>query len=189
MPQSKKTPDDPEAAAAAKERRALDEVFSLMYEELRRIAAALRRNEGNITLSAGALVREAWLRLKDSPELAATTPLHFRRIAAQVMRRVLVDAARARNAEKRGGPDAIRVTVDDSVTGAGAFDTELLAVHEALDRLAEKDARQAKIAELRIFSELTNAEIAEELAVHISTVERDWKFIRAWLKKELFPNR
>ncbi len=167
----------------------IDQVFSLIYEQLHRIASALRRNEAHQTLNSTALVHEAWLRLKDSPQLAATSPAHFKSIAACVMRQVLVDAARQRNAGKRGGPDAVRVPVEDWFQGMGvfdpAFDLELLALHEALGKLGAMDARQAKVAELRVFSELTIPEIASELEVAVSTVERDWKAARAWLKTQL----
>ena len=177
----------PEAA------RSIDGLFSLMYEELRRLASSVRRNEAHETLNSTALVHEAWLRLKDSPQLASTTPIHFKRIAARVMRQVLVDAARERNAGKRGGSDSLRIRVDDWVEGMPApdraFDVELLALDEALDRLTEMDERQARVAELRVFSELTVSEVAAELDVPVTTVERDWRATKAWLKTRLFPKR
>jgi RNA polymerase sigma factor (TIGR02999 family) len=167
----------------------IDQVFSLIYEQLHHIASSVRRNEAHQTLNSTALVHEAWLRLKDSPELAATTPAHFKGIAACVMRQVLVDAARQRNAVKRGGPGAVRVPLDDWFQGMGVFDpaldAEVLALHEALGRLANMDARQAKVVELRVFSELTIPEIACEVDAGVSTVERDWRAARAWLKTQL----
>lgn len=185
--------DAEEADSTPEEPRSIDGVFSLMYEELRRLASSVRRNEAHETLNSTALVHEAWLRLKDSPQLASTTPVHFKRIAARVMRQVLVDAARERNAGKRGGPDSIRIRADDRIEGVAAldtaFDVELLTLDEALDRLTEMDERQAKVAELRVFSELTIPEVAAELGVPVSTVERDWRATKAWLKTQLFPKR
>jgi len=174
-----------ETGWATEERRSFNDLFSLIYEELRRVASSVRRNEANATLNSTALVNEAWLRLANSPQMASTSPLHFKRIAARVMRQVLVDAARERKAKKRGGADAIRVPLAESIKRTGAFDIEVLALNQALQRLAEMDVRQAEIAELRIFSELTNPEIAAELGVHISTIERDWRVTKAWLKAQL----
>lgn len=176
---------DEGAGSDLKETRSLNDLFSTIYEELRRLASSVRRNEVNATLNSTALVHEAWMRLRDSPQLAATSPLHFKRIAARVMRQVLVDAARERKAGKRGGSNAVRVPLDESIPGMGGCEMELLALNEALDRLAEMDLRQAEVAELRIFSELTNPEIATELGVHLSTVERSWKVAKAWLKTQL----
>lgn len=160
----------------------IDELFSLVYEELRRIAAAIVRNDGSLTLSATALVHEAWLRLKDSPRLGATTPEHFKKIAAHVIRQVLIDAARSRQAQKRGGPDALRVTLEEGLRSVPNATLELLQVDESLRHLERLDSRQARLAELKIFSELTNPEIAEELGVSLTKVERDWRVAKAWLK-------
>jgi RNA polymerase sigma factor (TIGR02999 family) len=185
--------DAEEAGSPAESTPSIDRVFGLMYEELRRVASSVRRNESHETLNSTALVHEAWLRLKDSPQLAATTPVHFKRIAAQAMRQVLVDAARERNAGKRGSPDSIGICVNDWPEGSAKFDTafdvEMLALDEALDRLMEMDERQSKVAELRIFSELTVPEVAAELGVPVTTVERDWRATKAWLKTQLFPKR
>jgi RNA polymerase sigma factor (TIGR02999 family) len=163
-------------------RQEFNELFSLVYEELRRIAAAVRRNESHITLGATALVHEAWLRLKDNPRLAHTTPLHFKRIAARVIRQVLVDAARERSAQKRGGAGAVRKTLDESMLSSEDFTLDLLHINSSLRKLQEVDSRQAQLAELKIFSELTNAEIAAELGVSLATVERGWRLAKAWLK-------
>jgi RNA polymerase sigma factor (TIGR02999 family) len=159
-----------------------DELFSLVYEELLRIASAVRRNESHSTLGATALVHETWLRLKDSPQFASTSPMHFKRIAARVIRQVLIEAARERNALKRGGPDALRVTLEDSLEAFEENTLELLEIDQALNQLAEADPRQAQVAELRIFSELTNPEIADEMGMSLSAVERSWRAAKAWLK-------
>src|SRR5678815_3791788 len=104
------------------ERRALDDLFSAAYEELRRLAASVRRNDPAATLSPTALVNEAWLKLADSPSVADTSPLHFKRIAARAMRQVLVEAARRRTADKRGGGAAV-VTFDDAMSAASSLTT------------------------------------------------------------------
>src|SRR5271156_3311980 len=105
-------PHQPEGTL--EERRALDDVFSLVYEELRRLASLVRRGDGSLTLNSTALVHEAWLKLKDSPHLAATTAPHFKAIAAKAMRHVLVDAARRRNAQKRGAGEVVSISYEGS---------------------------------------------------------------------------
>jgi len=138
--------------------------------------------EVHFTLGRTALVHEAWLRLQDYPELASVSEENFKGIAARVIRRILIEAARARNAEKRGGPGAIRVSLDESLRAVEDSTVELLEVDEALKQLGEADERQARLAELKIFSDLTNPEIAAELSVSLTTVEREWRAAKAWLK-------
>lgn len=174
---------------SVEDRRGFDDLFSLVYEELRRIAACECRKESHFTLGATALVHEAWLRLKDSPHLALTSSQHFKRIAAHVIRQVLVEAARGRNALKRGGPEAIRLQIDDSMMGASDCTLELLQVDESLDRLAEIDSWHAQLAELKIFSELTNTEVSTEFGISLSKVERDWRVTKAWLKVQFERQR
>jgi len=164
------------------EREQLDALFSTVYEELRRVAANLLRSESCYTLSPTGLVHEAWLRLKASPALAQTTPQHFKNIAAHVIRQVLIEAARSRNAQKRGGPERMQVTLDESMAMGLDRTLELLQVDESLRHLEAVDVRQARLAELKLFSELTNPEIAEEMGISLATVERDWRVARAWLK-------
>ncbi len=181
-------PSDPSVighAVTLERRQSFDDLFSLVYEELWRIARSLRRLESHSTLGSTALVHEAWLRLKDSPQLGSTSPLHFKRIAAGVIRRVLVDAARERHAQKRGGTDPVRVTLDESLRGFEDSTFELIGVDQLLNQLGMLDSRQAHIAELRIFSELTNPEIAEEMGISLSSVEREWRVAKAWLKASL----
>jgi RNA polymerase sigma factor (TIGR02999 family) len=164
--------------------RALDELFSATYEELRRLASAVRRGDPSATLSPTALVNEAWLKLRESPHVARTSPAHFRRIAARAMRQVLVEAARRRQADKRGG-DAPVVTFDDSLHHPGNGAEDLLALDHALNDLARLEPRQASLVEYRFFGGLEVAEAAQLLDVSEATALRDWRAARAWLAAEL----
>lgn len=182
-------PEPPGPPASARstpaDREALDEAFHAAYDELRRLASAVRRREASATLNPTALVNEAWLKLAARPAVARTSPLHFRRIAARAMRQVLVDAARRRLALKRGGPDAAFVTLDESLAAAGHGATELLRLDEALGALAALEPRQAQVIECRFFGGLEVAETAATLGVSEATVLRDWRAARAWLAREL----
>ena len=178
-------PFDPAAPA---DRRAPDLLFSATYEELRRLASSVRRDDPGATLSPTALVNEAWLKLAGSPGLGAASRLHFKRIAARAMRQVLVEAARRRTAHKRGGPDAVLVTFDDASSAAAApvaGPDELLALDAALGALARLAPRQAAMVEYRFFGGLDVAETAVLLGVSEATVLRDWRAARAWLAREL----
>jgi len=165
------------------ERRALDDLFSAAYEELRRLAASVRRDDPAATLSPTALVNEAWLKLADSPSVARTSPLHFKRIAARAMRQVLVEAARRRNADKRGGGAPV-VTFDDAMGTVTTAD-DVLGLDAALDALARIEPRQAQMVESRFFGGLDVAETAQLLGVSEATVLRDWRAAKAWLAREL----
>lgn len=164
--------------------RLLDDVFSATYEELRRLASTIRRGDPSATLSPTALVNEAWLKLRESPHLARASRVHFKRIAARAMRQVLIEAARRRRADKRGG-GATLVTFDDSIHASSATAEELLALDEALRDLAKLQPRQATLVESRFFGGLDVAETAELLDVSESTVLRDWRAAKAWLAHEL----
>jgi RNA polymerase sigma factor (TIGR02999 family) len=166
------------------ERRALDLLFSAAYEELRRLASSVVRHEASATLSPTALVNEAWLKLAGSPQLAQTSPAHFKRIAARAMRQVLIEAARRRNADKRGG-GAIAVTFDDALHDSATGADELLALDAALDELARIHPRQALMVESRFFGGLDIPETAQLLEVSEATVLRDWRAAKAWLAHEL----
>jgi RNA polymerase sigma factor (TIGR02999 family) len=174
-----------ELGPLAGDRRALDHLFSATYEELRRLASSVRRSDPASTLSPTTLVNEAWLKLRNSPELASLSRVHFKRIAARAMRQVLIEAARRRKAGKRGGGQIALVTFDDAldqpVTGA----EELLALDDALEALARIEPRQAIMVETRFFGGLDVAETAELLGVSEATVLRDWRAARAWLAHEL----
>ncbi|MEM7249003.1 MAG: sigma-70 family RNA polymerase sigma factor [Acidobacteriota bacterium] len=172
--------------AAAGDRQAAEDLLPLVYAELRGIAGALFRGERqDHTLQPTALVHEAWLRLVGEHAPAATDKTHFLAIAARAMRRLLVDHARARRTDKRGG-DAHRVTLDEaSGPRSEPRDVEILAVHQALERLAEIHPRQARIVELRWFGGLTVEEIAELEALTDRSVRRDWSIAKAWLEESL----
>lgn len=162
-------------------RDGLDALFSHAYEELRRLASAVRRGDGSRTITPTVLVHEAWLRLARDTAIPATDELHFKRIAARAMRRVLIEAARARKAEKRGGGSPL-VTFDEALAGGGAAaPDDVLALDAALDELARLNPRQAQVVEHRFFGGLEMAEIARALEVSETTVERDWRAARAWL--------
>jgi RNA polymerase sigma factor (TIGR02999 family) len=131
-----------ELCATLEERRALDNLFSLTYEELRRLASTVKRGDPNATLSPTTLVHEAWLKLANSPQLADTSRLHFKRIAARAMRQLLVEAGRRRNAGKRGGnAGALMVVFDDSLDEAASCGDDLLALDTALNDLARMSPR------------------------------------------------
>ncbi len=183
-------PDSARTSSNSEQGRALDDVFSLVYEELRRLAGFIRRHDVNATLNSTALVHEAWLKLKDSPHLAETSADHFKAIAAKAMRQVLVDGARKRNAQKRGGDGvAIFVTLGDSTEALASCDAELLALDAALEELAQLNARQAQMVECRFFEGLNVAETAALLGVSESVVERDWRAAKAWLAGKMRPDK
>ncbi|MGB9073786.1 MAG: ECF-type sigma factor [Terriglobales bacterium] len=166
----------------AQERQALDQLFSLAYEELRRLASSVKRGDPSITLSPTALVNEAWLKLAKQPGIAATSRLHFKRIAARAMRQLLIEAARRRNAHKRGGDGvAIFVSFDDSVDGAAVGGEDLLTLDTALTELARLSPRQALIVESRFFGGLEVSEISSLIGVSEATILRDWRAAKAWL--------
>jgi RNA polymerase sigma factor (TIGR02999 family) len=172
---------------SAGDQRALEELTPLVYEELRQRAARyLRRERPGHTLQTTALIHEAYLRLVDAKDVQWQGRAHFFAIAANLMRRILVDHARRRNADKRGG-SFIRVPLDEAVAVAVAkeVDVDLLAIDEALDRLAAIDPQQARVIELRFFSGLSVEETAEALGVSLKTVKRDWSMARAWLRREI----
>jgi RNA polymerase sigma factor (TIGR02999 family) len=168
------------------DRRALDHLFSVTYEELRRLAAAVRRSDPGASLTPTTLVNEAWLKLMASPSFVATSPLHFKRIAARAMRQVLIEAARRRHADKRGG-HAVFVTFDEALDAAVSTEEELLALDLALDQLTQLSPRQAQMVECRFFGGLDIAETALLLEVSEATIERDWRAAKAWLALQLRP--
>ena len=174
-----------EDAGLPADRRAFDALFSATYEELRRLAANVRRGDPRATLNPTALVNEAWLKLAGNPAVARTSSLHFKRIAARAMRQVLVEAARRRYARKRGGRDAVFVTFDDSLGDGAKWAGDLLGLDHALGELARLEPRQALMVESRFFGGLDVAETAELLGVSEATVLRDWRAAKAWLGREL----
>ncbi|HEY1242649.1 MAG TPA: ECF-type sigma factor [Bryobacteraceae bacterium] len=165
------------------ERRELDYLFSLTYEELRRLASRVRQGDPSFTLNTTALVNEAWVKLAGSPRFASTSQLHFKRIAARAMRQLLVEAARRRTAGKRGG-GALVVALEEAADVVSNA-SELLALDLALEELAQLSPRQALLVEARFFGGLDAAETAALLEVSEATVLRDWRAAKAWLAREL----
>ncbi len=164
------------------------ELLSVLYEELRKLAAARMANEApGQTLQATALVHEAWLRLGGAGAKWQNRA-HFFAAAAEAMRRILIENARRKKRLKHGG-DFERVEIDGLEIPSPMADDELLAMNEALDRLAEVDPRAANLVKLCFFVGLTQEEAARELGVSVSTAERTWAFARAWLYREIQRGR
>src|SRR4051812_16876464 len=175
-----------EKPAAPEQRRALDELFSVTYEELRRLASSVRRGDPSATLPPTVLVNEAWIKMSNSPEVGATSRLHFKRIAARAMRQLLIEAARRRGATKRGGEDDVAIiTYDESMLPATTTGRELVALDAALEELAKIEPRQAMMVECRFFGGLDIAETAAVLGVSEATILRDWRAAKAWLTQAL----
>ena len=167
---------------------ALDRLVPAVYGELRRIAGNfMRRQNPAITLQASALVNEAFLRLIDAQGIDWQNRTHFYAVAATLMRRILVDAARRRNSQKRGG-GRLRITLDERIAGVNESDADLVALDEALTRLSDSNPRLGRIVELKYFGGLTEEQVAETLEVSPRTVRRDWSVARAWLYRELSQN-
>lgn len=166
-------------------RQALDDLFSLTYEELRRLASSVKRSDPGTTLNPTALVNEAWLKLANSPGVSSASQLHFKRIAARAMRQLLVEAARRRHADKRGGEDVQIITFDESLAQTVACGRELLALDSALEELARLQPRQALMVESRFFGGLDITETAALLGVSEATILRDWRAAKAWLAHAL----
>jgi RNA polymerase sigma factor (TIGR02999 family) len=164
---------------------AANEVLPLVYEELRKLAAQkmARENPGQ-TLQATALVHEAWLRLGGDEQPEWKNRAHFFAAAAEAMRRILIDTARRKNYLRHGG-GVERVNLDGLDLAASMDDKRLLALNEALDRLAEHDAEKAQVVKLRFFAGLTNEQAAKVLGVSEPTVKRYWAYARAWLFREM----
>ena len=164
---------------------ALDELFPLVYGELRKLAASRMRSErGSHTLQPTALVHEAYLRLIEQHSSDWQNRAHFFGLAAEMMRRILVNHAVKNNAEKRFG-NQTRLALDEIVDFTSGADINLVSLDEALNNLAEFDPKQAKIVELKFFGGLTNEEIAEVTGVSDSTVKREWRIAKAWLHEQL----
>jgi RNA polymerase sigma factor (TIGR02999 family) len=173
---------------AEDERQSLETLLPIVYQELRRLAAAyIRRERPGYTLQPTALVHEAYLRLlKDKPGRWQNRA-HFCAIAAHSMRQILIERARARDARKRGG-ERQRVTLDEGLVAGGQRSIDLIALDQALERLAVLDAEQARLVELRFFGGLTIEETAEAMNISPATVKRHWTVACAWLARELEDN-
>ena len=184
------TPDAPPGevtrelrAARGGDPAAWDALYARLYDELRRLAHRVRAGRAGATLSTTALVHEAYLKLDPTAELIGERRADFFAVAAWAMRAVLVDAARRRGADKRGGAMA-HVTLGEDAANPVRPD-EVLALDEALERLRALDARRARVVDYRFFAGLTTPETAELLGTSVSSVERDWRAARAWLIQAL----
>jgi RNA polymerase sigma factor (TIGR02999 family) len=180
------SPDAARPSAGAQSQVAA--LVEALYPELHRLAAAyMRRERPGQTIQTTALVHEAYLRLAKDRGVAWQNRAHFCAIAANAMRQILVERARARHAAKRGG-GAERITLVEGITRAPADpldQVDIIALHEALERLAEVDPERARLVEMRYFGGLTIEETAEALALSPATVKRSWALARAWLRREL----
>jgi RNA polymerase sigma factor (TIGR02999 family) len=167
------------------DKAALDRLISLLYPELHQIASYYLRGESGVqTLQSTALIHEAYLRLVGRSEHDWQSRAHFIGVAAQIMRNLLVDRARARVAQKRGG-GALTLSLDESIDAPVSPNMDMLAVDQALTELTRVDPQQGRIVELRFFGGLTNEEAAEVLGISTSTVKRDWNMAKAWMYREL----
>ena len=164
---------------------ALNQLYDLVFDELHRLAHLYmsRENPGNV-MQTTALVNEAYLRLANARDLDWKDRAHFFAVSANVMRRILIDGARARRADRRGGKD-IQVALDDAPEVSTQNDPDLIALDDALKELAKVNERQSRVVELRYFGGLSVEEAAEVLGVSADTVMRDWRFAKAWLKREM----
>jgi RNA polymerase sigma factor (TIGR02999 family) len=157
----------------------------LIYDDLRAVARrSIAREQSSVTIQATSLVNETFLRLADTPNIEWADRAHFFAVAATVMRRILADAARARNRQKRGGKME-KVPYEEGVIAAPEDDRSLVALDDALHLLAQTEPRKARVVEMRFFGGMTNDEIAEVLTVSRDTVKRDWNFAKLWLAREI----
>ncbi|QDV47816.1 RNA polymerase sigma factor [Stieleria neptunia] len=171
--------------ASSGNRPAADQLIQQVYEKLRALAAELLRHESPThTLQPTALVNEVYLRMVDQNRVDWKATTHFYAISARMMRRILVDHARGKKREKRGGGRQ-RIELEDDLCVTHRNDEDVLAVDDAIVKLASLHPRQAEIVELRFFGGLSVAQVAETLGVSKRTVEADWTFLRAWLRREL----
>jgi RNA polymerase sigma factor (TIGR02999 family) len=168
------------------DRGELDYLFSVTYEELRRLAASVKSCDPGATMNPTSLVHQAWLKLASSPAFVSTSRLHFKRIAARAMRQLLVESARRRTSQKRGGgAQGAFVTFDEALSQAHSCDEDVLKLDVAMDELARLNPRHAVMVESRFFGGLDVGETAELLGVSEATILRDWRAAKAWLAHEL----
>jgi RNA polymerase sigma factor (TIGR02999 family) len=168
--------------------QAREDLIPLVYRQLRQQAAAyLRRERRDHTLQPTALVNEAYIRLQGQQRVTWLNRAQFLGVAAQVMRRILVDHARERQAAKRAG--GVKVTLDDAVGTVQPFDCELLGLNDALQELARLDERQARIVEMKYFGGLSEEEVAAALSLSRATITREWQSARAWLYRRMTLER
>lgn len=170
------------------DREALEELMPLVYGELRRLASSrLRRERRDHTLQGTAVVHEAFMRLVNQQDVRWQNRAHFYAIAAQMIRRILLDHARSHHAEKRGA-GAVKLQLDEALAIPHRHDVDIVALNDALEELARMDERQSRIVELRYFSGLSIEETAEVMGLSPATVKREWNSARAWLYREISRN-
>jgi RNA polymerase sigma factor (TIGR02999 family) len=175
-------PEAEERSAALEHRQELDRLFSVAYEELRRIASSVQHSGPKVGISTSTLINEAWLKLVKSSKLKPHSKLHFTCIAAKAMRQIVVDTARRLRASKRA---ALFITFDEGLGVAVTRHRDVLALDAALDGLSRLNPRQGRAVELRFFGGVEPAEIADVLGVSQATVDRDWRVAKAWLEAEI----
>ena len=167
------------------DREVLDKLVPVVFEELRRQAARyLKRERPGHTLQTTALIHEAYIRLIDQKNVHWQNRAHFYAISAKLMRRILVDHARSRQAAKRGGSD-IKLPLEEAMNASEGREVDLVALDEALERLAAIDPQQSRVVELKFFSGMSVEETAEVLGVSTRTVKRDWNVAKAWLRRQI----
>jgi RNA polymerase sigma-70 factor (ECF subfamily) len=190
MPDSSPTPQDVTSLLRAwslGDEQALQQLIPVVYEELRRVASRQMAGErASHTLQTTALIHEVYVRLVDVPGASVRNRAHFFAMCARLMRNVLVDFARSRGYQKRGG-GAAHVALDEALLVSPAPDPDLVELDEALERLAAVDRRKSQVVELRFFGGLSVEDTAEALDVSPETVMRDWKLAKAWLLREMDP--
>src|SRR5215471_1831317 len=179
------TPTGNTEPVAGLERGELDNLFSVTYEELRRLAASVKSHDPGTTLNPTALVHEAWLKLASSPAFVSTSRLHFKRIAARAMRQLLVESARRRSSQKRGGASHTFVTFDEALGQPASCEEDVLKLEAAMEELARLNPRHAVMVESRFFGGMDVSETAELLSVSEATILRDWRVAKAWLAHQL----
>jgi len=176
-------------AVARGDQASADELLPLVYQELRKLAAHKMTGQApGHTLQATALVHEAWLRLSKNEPVLFAGRAHFFAAAAEAMRHILIDSARRKRAARHGGGQ-VRVDLQDVEIVSLANDDELLAVHDALDKLAAEDSKKAELAKLRYFVGMTFEEAAEVLGISVATAKRHWAYARAFLYEEIQANK
>jgi RNA polymerase sigma factor (TIGR02999 family) len=168
---------------------ALEKLIPLVYDELRRMAKRYMRGQSSAhTLQTTELIHEAYLKLVDNNEKEWKNRSHFFGVAAQAMRHILVDYARAKQSQKRGGIQQ-QVTLDENAVLSSDSSDDIVALNDALEKLGKLDERKVKVVEMKFFGGLTMEEIAEVLKISAETAKRDWRFARTWLLRELSKNK
>jgi RNA polymerase sigma factor (TIGR02999 family) len=189
IPERARNPTELLMAWGRGESHAFDQLVPLVHNELRRLAKQyMARERSDHTLQATALVNEAYLRLMDLKQIRWQDRTHFFAMSARMMRRILVDFARARRNDKRGG-NAARVALDEALVVSREAGQDLVALNEALNALAVIHPRKGEVVELRFFGGLNLEETAEALHISVDTVKRDWRFAKLWLLRELEGQR